>query len=95
MPPEIFRTLLVMFTMQQLPQPRELISMPQKIWLINLPMEQVNGLDKLLMPQVTSLRMLMWKVQLQEPEMPLVTLLNKSIWKELETLLVTSLNKSI
>jgi hypothetical protein len=79
MPPEIFRTLLVMFTMQQLPQPRELISMPQKIWLINLPMEQVNGLDKLLMPQVTSLRMLMWKVQLQEPEMPLVTLLNKSI----------------
>lgn len=79
MPPEIFRTLLVMFTMQQLPQLRELISMPQKIWLINLPMEQVNGLDKLLMPQVTSLRMLMWKVQLQEPEMPLVTLLNKSI----------------
>jgi len=79
MPPEIFRTLLVMFTTQQLPQLRELISMPQKIWLINLPMEQVNGLDKLLMPQVTSLRMLMWKVQLQEPEMPLVTLLNKSI----------------
>lgn len=68
-----------MFTMQQLLQPLELISMLLKIWLINLPMEQANGLDKFLMPQATSLRMLMWKVQLQVPEMLLAILLNKSI----------------